>query len=69
MEFNQFIRTNYNNQKNITVVDLFPLYKDNDNEMKNEYTTDGIHLNKAGYRIWEEKIKNFIPEHSSQSSK
>ena len=69
MEYNQFIRTNYNNQKNITVVDLFPLYKDNNNEMKNEYTTDGIHLNKAGYKIWEDKIKKFIPEHSSQRSR
>ena len=60
IEFNKFIKENYSNKPNITLIDLFPLYKTDNNEMRQDLTTDGIHLNIKGYSIWHKKILEFI---------
>ena len=39
-----------------TYVDLWPVMVDANNELKSEYTTDGLHLNGAAYQKWAEII-------------
>lgn len=43
-----------------TVIDLYSEFVDKDGYMKKEYTTDGVHLNEAGYQHWVEYEKPFI---------
>jgi hypothetical protein len=33
---------------------------DPDRQLPPEYTTDGLHLASAAYRIWEDKIRPFL---------
>lgn len=48
-------------KENITYIDLFPLFKEPDsNSMKKELSTDGLHINEAGYAIWTKKLKKHI---------
>ncbi len=42
----------------IEYIDLFPLYKENNtNSLRLELSTDGLHLNEAGYKIWEDVLR------------
>ena len=43
---------------NIRFINLFPLFKDNQNLLKKELTTDGLHLNAGGYLIWTNFLLN-----------
>ncbi|MDG2343090.1 MAG: GDSL-type esterase/lipase family protein [Flavobacteriales bacterium] len=47
-------------EKNIVFIDMYLDYTNQNNELKKELTTDGIHLNSKGYSIWESYIKNYI---------
>lgn len=38
--------------KNVTVIDLYPVFLDKDNHLKAELTKDGLHLIPEGYRVW-----------------
>lgn len=52
--------------ENYTIIDLHVLFANESDLMKPELTTDGVHLNQAGYQIWEEDLKNlFTPDPSS----
>ena len=43
--------------KNVTIIDLYPHFLDDQNRLKAEYSVDGLHLSKAGYQVWAEVLK------------
>lgn len=38
--------------KNVTIVDLYPVFLDQNNHLKAELTKDGLHLIPEGYKVW-----------------
>lgn len=46
-------------KENINFVNLYPLFEKN-GEMNSSLTTDGVHLNSEGYKIWENAISKYI---------
>lgn len=44
----------------LSYIDLNREFKDAQNLLKSEYTTDGVHLSKAGYDCFYENIKKFL---------
>ena len=38
--------------KNVTIVDLYPVFLDANNHLKAELTKDGLHLIPEGYKVW-----------------
>lgn len=56
--FNQWLEENYKKY----FLNLYPLFIDNNLEIKREYTIDGIHLNHAGYEIFNNKLDEKINE-------
>lgn len=38
--------------KNVTVIDLYPVFLDKDNHLRAELTKDGLHLIPEGYKVW-----------------
>lgn len=59
MDVNSQIK-NIVNSFEMNYIDLFPLLSDNNNALKDEYTSDGIHLNSAGYSVWVDLIKSYL---------
>ena len=51
-------------QPEVTVIDLYSIFANDNDLMTNEYTTDGVHLNRYGYDIWINQIKNHINKYS-----
>lgn len=47
------------NELGYEYVDLHSLYEES-GEMNNELTTDGIHLNGEGYRVWKDILSNYV---------
>ncbi|TCD00690.1 sialate O-acetylesterase [Pedobacter frigidisoli] len=43
--------------KNITVIDLYPNFTDQDKHLKAELTKDGLHLIPSGYQVWADFLK------------
>ena len=43
-----------------TYIDLVPGMIDDNGDLKDEYTSDGLHLTADGYKVWMEKLDNFI---------
>lgn len=45
-------------EKKIDFIDLFPLFAEgNTNVLRKDLTTDGLHLNEEGYKIWTKALK------------
>lgn len=44
----------------LAFVDLFPLMADADRQLRLDYTTDGLHLNEAAYKVWAAAIEPFL---------
>jgi len=44
------------------VIDLHSIFINQDGLMNREYTTDGVHLNNNGYRVWVEYIHGYIQD-------
>ena len=45
-------------EKGIRYVDLFPLFVEKGtNSLRTDLTTDGLHLNREGYKIWAKKLR------------
>ena len=42
------------------IIDLHPLYLNNDRSMKRNLSKDGVHLNENGYNIWIDRVKPLI---------
>ena len=51
-------------QPEVTVIDLYSIFANENDLMTNEYTTDGVHLNDYGYGIWINQIRNHINKYS-----
>ena len=47
-------------ERQIDFIDLFPLFTEpNTSVLRRELTTDGLHLNEEGYRIWAKQLKKY----------
>ena len=44
--------------KKVSVIDLYPHFLDENNMMRKELTTDGLHLNSEGYKVWADILHN-----------
>ncbi len=44
------------------LLDTHELFADSFDMMKEAYTTDGVHLNEAGYSVWVNFLKNLLPD-------
>lgn len=47
-------------EKNIVYIDMYSDFINDNNELRSELTTDGIHLSKKGYLIWKSHLKDYI---------
>jgi len=47
-------------RKRLVYIDLYNFFSDENGELKEEYTTDGIHINEKAYSIWSNIIKKYI---------
>ena len=43
--------------KDVTVVDLYPVFVDDEKRLKAELTKDGLHLIPEGYKVWADYLK------------
>lgn len=41
-------------------IDLYPAFLDSNNQLDLQYTTDGLHLNGAGYSNWQKNIEKYV---------
>ncbi len=48
--------------RGITWINLYPIFSDGKDNLKPEYTNDGLHLLGAGYLAWKEAIKQYVFE-------
>jgi lysophospholipase L1-like esterase len=46
-------------QSQVTFINLYPGLVQN-GELISSYSSDGLHLNQAGYKVWEKEIKRFV---------
>jgi lysophospholipase L1-like esterase len=44
----------------VKYIDLFPLFKDKNEQFKEEYTIDGLHPNGKGYLVWKSAIERYV---------
>lgn len=49
-------------KETINFVNLYPLFLQKKCTMNEHYTTDGLHLNEAGYRIWVNSIREMVED-------
>lgn len=47
---------------NIKFINLHDSFLDDKNELNEDYTYDGVHLNGKGYEIWTDSIKDYVQE-------
>jgi len=59
IELNSFLRK-ISQDKGICYIDMYADFTNENNELKQELTADGIHLNKKGYSIWASYLKKYI---------
>ena len=45
----------------IQSIDLNSIFKNETGQLKRDYTEDGVHLNKKGYRAWTKRIRADVP--------
>jgi len=46
----------------LTYIDLFALFRLENNKLNPEYSIDGLHLNGRGYQVWKEAIIKYVEE-------
>lgn len=51
----------------LQVIDLHSAFTDQNDLMISEYTLDGLHLNEAGYEVWQNFIKDIVNEGKTTS--
>jgi lysophospholipase L1-like esterase len=44
--------------ENVSFINLYPVFLDNQQRMDARYTTDGLHLNREGYKVWMRFLKD-----------
>lgn len=57
---NDIFRYSKARSKIYKLIDLHPLFANDQDLMKEEYTVDGVHLNEKGYEVWVNKVKMYI---------
>ena len=45
---------------NLTYIDLFDLFKTENNELNTKFTFEGLHLNGQGYLVWKKAIDKYV---------
>lgn len=58
-DLNQFLSATCA-EKNVTFINLFPLFATNGRELSPIYTYDGLHLNDQGYIVWANQVKPLL---------
>lgn len=56
----------YCNKENITYIDMYSLLEDENGNLKEEYTQEGLHLSEEGYRVVTEKITTYLSLKNNQ---
>jgi lysophospholipase L1-like esterase len=49
-------------QNKLAYIDLFTLFKLENNKLNPEYSLDGLHLNGKGYLAWKDAILKYVEE-------
>jgi len=49
-----------NENNAITVIDLHSAFVNEQGLMNEVYSTDGVHLNEAGYQVWVEYVGKYV---------
>jgi lysophospholipase L1-like esterase len=45
------------NKKGVKFLDLYPLFTNTEGNLRQEFTTDGLHLNREGYIVWRSALQ------------
>jgi len=56
LRFNEFLNL-FAKESNCVYLSLYELFVDDDNHLKIDYTSDGLHLNTSAYKLWETILK------------
>ena len=56
IEINSILKLAQTNS-NIKIIDLYEIFVDQNGFINNEFSSDGIHLNETGYKIWIERLE------------
>jgi lysophospholipase L1-like esterase len=59
MKFNEGI-SEISKKYSLTYINLFELFRDSNNELKEELSHDGIHINGKGYLLWKEAVIDYV---------
>ncbi|MBV5260383.1 lysophospholipase [Synechococcus moorigangaii CMS01] len=57
-------------QEGANYLNLYPLFSDGNGGLRRELSTDGLHLNRAGYEVWQgalQKLENCLGQRYSQA--
>ena len=49
-------------KENVTYLNVNPLFLDENKKLNKNYTTDGLHLNDIGYKIWSTELDKYISQ-------
>ncbi|MCF8302948.1 MAG: GH92 family glycosyl hydrolase [Bacteroidales bacterium] len=47
-------------ESGLTYIDLFSLFAGENNQLKDKYSFDGLHVNGEGYLVWKEAIEEYV---------
>ncbi len=53
-------------EKNVTFINLYPLYELNGRELNPLYTYDGLHLNDEGYVVWANQVRSLLHQKNEE---
>lgn len=59
IQFNSMVE-DYCKEQNITFIDLNEFFKNEENLLREDLTTDGLHLGLKAYKVWAYKLNQFI---------
>lgn len=58
-----FMLIDYAKKNNISTIDLNKIISDENNVLKKEYTTDGVHLSDLAYKVWSIEITKVLEKY------
>ena len=58
-EINQKLKE-FSKEEKITYIDMYSILKDDNDNLKIEYTTEGLHVSEEGYKVITEEIKKYL---------
>ncbi len=59
IKLNDFLKKTAD-KMNIVFIDMYPEFVNESNELRQEVTTDGIHLNMKGYQLWKSFLRKYL---------